>query len=233
LAIGESRTFPVEFNGSTGEDVVDEVHAEGYTKEGTRVTAQASWTVVMIHPRTPYDLLGAIDEELIDVEFRGRGYCSGPAIKLKITNNLNVTIEIKVTPGLILINSGSGQNMITADGGTFLYIAPQTEIDFDIEGYCLDLQKDAPSGKETLSTQTDPGTYGEDVVRLMKSLEDIPARKWEVSSGAIQIALWVITDDISEEDIRIDHSSEDVEDAKWLLENAGINISGKRLFQEG
>ncbi len=231
LAVRENRTFFIEFNGSTGEDVVNEVRVEGYTEEGAHVRDQASWTVFMIRPLARYDLLSAIDEELIDVEFRGTGNCSGPVIKLKITNNLNVSIEIKTTPGLILINTGSGQNMITADGGTFLYIAPQTEIDFDIEGYCLDLHKDNPSSKETFSTQTDSGTYGEDVVRLMESLEGIPSSQKSIE--AVQIALWVITDDISEGDLRIDYSTGDIEDAEWLLENAGIDTAGKKLFQKG
>lgn len=230
LPVNESRTFSIEFSGSTAGEVINEVHVDGYTEKGRHVWDQASWTVVMTRER--YDLLDAVDEGLVDAEFSGTGDCGGEVIKLKITPKLNVSIEIKITSGFILINSGSGQNMIVAET-CYLAVGPEIEFNLDIEAYCLDLHKDNPSSKETFSIQTDPGTYGEDVVRLMKSLEDISFRESRVSSSAIQIALWVIKDDVSEEDIRIDYSTEDIEDAKWLLENAGIDTSGKKLFQKG
>jgi len=225
LQVNESRKFSIEFSGSTAEEVVNEVHVDGYTEKGRHVRDQASWTVVMTRER--YDLLDAVDEGLVDVEFRGTGYCFGDAVKLEITPKLDVSIDVEITPGLILINSGSGQNMIVAEA-MIVTVKLGVELDFDIEAYCLDSHKDNPSSKETLSMQTDPGAYGEDVVTLMKSLEGVPSAQKSII--AVQIALWVITDDISEEAIWIDYSSGDIEDAKWLLENAGIDTAGKKLF---
>ena len=225
MAVNESRTFSIEFIGSTAEEVVNEVYVDGYTEKEQHVWNQASWTVDITHAR--YDLLDAVDEGLVDAESRGTGYCAGDCIKLRITPKLEFTIDVEITPGLILINSGSGQNMIVAEA-RIVTVKPGVELDFDIEAYCLDSHKDNPSSKETLSMQTDPGPYEEDVVTLMESLEGVPSA--QKSIGAAQIALWVITDDISKEDIRINYSTGDIEDAKWLLENAGIDTSGQRLF---
>ena len=224
LAVKQSRMFLIEFNGSIMEEVVNKVRVDGYTEKGWHVWNQDSWTVVII-----YDLLYAVDEKLVVVKFSGTGYCSGDSIKLKITPKLDVSIEIEITPGLILINSGSGQNMIIAEA-SFITVKPEVELDFDIEAYCLDLHKSNPSSKETLSIQTYPGTYGENVLKLMKSLENVTDS--QKLFCAIQIALWVITDDISIEDIRIDYSVSDIGDAEWLLENAGIDTIGKKLFQK-
>lgn len=230
LSVNESRTFFIEFNNSIEENLINKVLVEGYTKKGWRVHNQYSWTVAMIAEEIMmYNILDAIDEKLIDVEFRGMGFCSGKAIKLKITPKIDFSIKIKVTPGLILINSGSGQNMIVAEA-SITTIKPEIDCNLEIETYCLDSDKSNPSSYEILSIQTDSGTYGGDVVRLMKSLENISFRSYYFSVQSIQIALWVITDDISEEDIRIDYSYEDIEDAKWLLENAGVDITGKNLF---
>lgn len=228
LAVNESRTFSIEFSGSTAEEVVNEVHVDGYTEKGRHIWDQASSTVVITRGR--YDLFDAVDEGLVDVEFRGTGYCSGDAVKLEITPKLDVSIDVEITLGLILINSGSGQNMIVAET-RIVTVKPDVELDLDIEAYCLDSHKPNPSSKETLSVQTDPGAYGEDVVALMESLEGIPSSQKSIE--AVQIALWVITDDISEGDLRIDYSTEDIEDAEWLLENAGIDTAGKKLFQKG
>ncbi|MFQ6095883.1 MAG: thioester domain-containing protein, partial [Candidatus Bathyarchaeia archaeon] len=127
-----------------------------------------------------------------------------------------------------LVNSGSGQNMIVAESDT-LTVKPEVELELDIEAYCLDLHKENPSTEETFTIQTDPGVYGEDVINLMKSLEGVPIS--QRSYDAVQIALWVITDDVSREDIRIFFSEQDIDDAKWLLEKAGIDTAGKKLFQ--
>lgn len=230
LAVNESRTFFIEFNDSIEGDLINKVLVEGYTKKGWRVHNRDSWNVDIISEEIMmYNILDAIDEKLIDVEFRGMGFCSGNAIKLKITPKIDVSIKIKVTPGLILINSGSGQNMIVAES-SITTIKPEIDFDLDIEAYCLDLNKPNPLSNEILSIRTDSETYGEDVVKLMKSLENISFRLNLFSIQSIQIALWVITDDVSKEKIRIDYSSKDIEDAKWLLENAGIDITGKKLF---
>jgi len=225
LAVNESRTFFVEFVASTAGELVNEFSVDGYTEKGRHVWDQASWAVDITHRR--YYLLAAVDEGLVNTEFRGTGSCAGDCIRLRITPKLEFTIDVEITSGLILINSGSGQNMIVAEERT-VTVKPDVELDFRIEAYCLDSHKRNPSSKQTLSVQTDPGSYGEVVVELMKSLEDAPGAQKSIC--AIQIALWVITDDISKEDITINYSTEDIEDAKWLLENAGIDISHKRLF---
>jgi len=199
--------------------------------ENAKVILETAYGNISIHLLAPpYDLVKAVDKGLIEVEFRGKDACAGDVIRLKIKPKLEVSIDIEIEPGLILINSGVGQNMIVAEKDT-VTVKAEVGLELDIEAYCLDPHKDNPSTNETLTMQTDPVTYGEVVVDFMESLVDVP---WDKKSvDAVQIALWVITDDITRDDIRIFFSEQDIEDAKWLLENAGIDISGKRLFQEG
>lgn len=174
-----------------------------------------------------YTLAEAIDSDKISVEISGTGYSSGQSMRIKINSNLNMIINITLKPGIVLANSGSGQNMITAESKT-IKVKPKIEVDIEIEAYCLDAHKDNPSSSETFSIQADSGKYGEDAIKLLQSLEDVSDYKKSVI--AIQIALWVITDDISREDIAFDFSEEDINDAKWLLENVEIDISNKKLF---
>jgi len=228
LAVNESRAFYVEFKGPIKDKIFNKVRADGYTEEGYHVWSTDVWTLTTIVSES-YDLIDAINKDIVDVEFRGTGYCAGDVIKLRITPKLEITVNIEITPGLVLINSGLGQNMIIAESRT-ITVKPGIELDLNIEAYCLDLHKDNPSSSESFSLRTDPGTYGEDVIKLMMSLTDAPRTQKPVA--AVQIALWVITDDISIGEISISFSLEDIRAAKWLLENAGIDISRKRLFQE-
>jgi len=198
--------------------------------ENARVILEAAFGDISIYTlATPFNLVDVVDRGLIEVEFRGKGACAGDAIRLKITPKIEVSIDVEIEPGLILVNSGAGQNMIVAEENT-VTVKVEIELELDIEAYCLDSHKDNPSNDETLTMQTDPGKYGEVVTEFMQSLGDTPSERRSVD--AVQIALWVITDDISREEIRIFFSEQDIQDAKWLLENAGINTSGKRLFQQ-
>ncbi len=198
--------------------------------ENARVILEAAFGDISIYTLAPpLNLVDVVDRGLIEVEFRGKGACAGDAIRLKITPKIEVSIDVEIEPGLILVNSGAGQNMIIAEENT-LTVKVEIELELDIEAYCLDSHKDNPSNDETLTMQTDPGTYGDVVTEFMQSLGDTPSERRSVD--AVQIALWVITDDISREEIRIFFSEQDIQDAEWLLENAGIDTSGKRLFQQ-
>jgi len=214
----------------TKHELTESFQIEEEDIENARVVLETAFGEVSIYVLSdPLDLVDAVDRGLIEVEFRGTGACAGEVIELKVTLNLDVSVDIETEPGLILVNSGVGQNMIVAEEDT-LTVKVEVELEVEIEAYCLDSHKANPSDEETLHLETDPGTYGEVVVELMQSLRGAPSERRSVK--AVQIALWVVTDDVSRDDIRFYFSEQDVEDAGWLLENAGIDISGKRLFQE-
>jgi len=179
-----------------------------------------------------YTLNEALKQEHIDLVFRGTGYCAGDATKLKIKNSFKVSIDLEIEAGTVLINSGSGQNMIVAETTT-LRIKPELELEFYIESYCLDLHKDNPSLSETFNIFLGTAEYSEDAVRLMQSLKDVPVEYKSISG--VQIALWVIIENPSRSEVdRVFGVSESsLEDAAWLLSNIGIDPNQKRLFSEG
>ncbi|MFX1513022.1 MAG: hypothetical protein ACFFCQ_10580, partial [Promethearchaeota archaeon] len=173
-----------------------------------------------------YLLVEATDEGLVNAEFQGTGYCSGDSIEMKIESEVEFEIEVEIEVGWVLINSGSGQNMIIAEE-LIITLKPKVEIERRIEAYCLDIEKDNPSSQESFSLQIDTGIYGSEVVELLESLKTAPEERKSIE--AVQIALWVLQDDVI--DIPFSYSESDVLDAKWLLENVGIDVSGRRFFQ--
>lgn len=227
LTRSESKTFTIEHTGLDINEEIIEVYANGYSREGERVENSDSWTPTIFGGC--YDIVDVLEKGYVSIEFRGTGYSSGEAIEVKVTPKIKFSIEITIESGLFLINSGFGQNMIIAETIT-IKVKPKIELNFDIEVYCLDLDKDNPTRSETFYIRTDAGSYQEDVNVLIESLEDVPSKNKSVT--AIQIAVWVITEDISREEIPFDYSDDDIDDAKWLLENAGIDTSDKTLFRE-
>jgi hypothetical protein len=179
-----------------------------------------------------FDLIVALSDEGISITLRGRGGCSGDTIDLKIRSDLEVSVDLKVEPGTILINSGSGQNMVIAEART-LRLEPEVEVELTIEAYCLDMHKDNPSSSEVFTVSEGYEGYCPEAVELMLSLGDV---SWEHKSVlGIQLALWAVIEDPSRDEvegiIRVNQS--DFEDAMWLLENMGIDPNEKRLFIEG
>jgi hypothetical protein len=177
-------------------------------------------------PPPRYTLIDAAEQEIVTAEFLGTGYCSGDVIQMKVESEVEFELEIEIKPGWILINSGSGQNMIIAEELT-VTVKPGIKLDMKIECYCLDIDKTNPSSQETLSLRDDPGTYGPKVAELMRFTRTAPATR--KSLKAVQIALWVLLGDVSR--IPLTHSESDILDAKWLLENIGMDVSERTIFQ--
>jgi hypothetical protein len=178
-----------------------------------------------------YTLAEALDEDVVDARLSGRGYCAGDAIKLEVKTELKVSVDLEIESGTVLINKGAGQNMILGETST-VRIKPQLEVDVSLEAYCLDMYKDNPSSSEVFKVAYDAEGYGEDALKLMESLENVP---WEHKSiSGVQIALWVIIEDppMSEVENIFTVTESYLEDARWLLENIGVDPDQKKLFTE-
>jgi hypothetical protein len=176
-----------------------------------------------------YTLSEAIDQDFIVSTIVGTGYCAGDAVDLKVEVDLDVSIDLEIESGTVLVNSGSGQNMIVGQSKVFR-VEPKIEVEVTVESYCLDMHKDNPSSSETFIVLLDLGEYSEDARKLMQSLEEVP---YEYKSVAgVQIALWAVTDNPSREDVdRIFTVTESyLEDAAWLLQNIGIDPNSKKVF---
>jgi hypothetical protein len=175
-------------------------------------------------------LLDAFTEEGITICLSGRGYCSGEAVNLKVKLEIEPSLDLKIESGTILYNSGDGQNMIVAETST-VRVEPGIEVEVKIETYCLDMHKDNPSQEETFTIYLDH-EYAVDAVKLMNSLSRV---SWEHRTvKAIQLALWAIIDDPTQSEVSqiFRFSDSDLEDAAWLLDNVGVDITQKNLFNE-
>lgn len=180
-------------------------------------------------PTETYSLIDATEKDIVSAEFRGTGYCSGDSIELRIKSKVENRVSIEIKLGWILINSGAGQNMITAEERTFT-VEPKAELEVTIEAYCLDIHRNNPSTVETLMLQNDTGVYQPEVAKLMEFVKTAPEMRRSIS--AVQIALWILLGDISEDDVLIDFSYTDIADAKWLLDNMGVNVSERKILRE-
>jgi len=178
-----------------------------------------------------FDLSVALSDEGITITLRGRGSCSGDTIDVEIKSELEVSVDLKVEPGTILINSGDGQNMIIAES-SIIRLEPEIEVEVKLEAYCLDMDKDNPSPSEIFTVSEGDELYCTEAMELMLSLDEV---SWEHKSVlSVQLALWAVIDDPSREEVEsiLRVSDSDFEDAMWLLENIGINPNEKRLFME-
>lgn len=177
------------------------------------------------------DLSATLSDEGITITLRGRGGCSGDTIEVKIKSELEISVDLKVEPGTILINSGEGQNMIIAES-SIIRLEPEIEIDINFEAYCLDMHKDNPSTSEVFTVYDGAEGYSSDAKKLMLSLGGV---SWEHKSIlGVQLALWAVIEDPSRDEVGniLRVSDSNLEDAMWLLENIGIEPNEKRLFME-
>jgi len=225
----ETRQFETTLDWCAHQCSVIEAYVVGYLANGTQVSANCSCDIGDCIHGGSHELPFAISEDFVSCEMTGRGYCSGLAVRLRLTSNLNLTIDVEIKPGWVLINSGSGQNMILLEQRT-IEVDVDVDVDVNLEGYCLDLDKGNPSYSQNFSIVTGANPYGEDVDTLLEYLAGLSSSEYSVISA--QLAIWVLTDDIAENEIPFDYYQHDIEDARELLEGAGFDVSGKNLFQE-
>jgi len=74
--------------------------------------------------------------------------------------------------------------------------------------------------------------YGLDVQKLMKCVDRAPRGRKTLK--AMQVALWVVLENVSRRDIRIfpPPSDSDVCNAIWLLRNSGLKVEDYELYRE-
>ncbi len=181
----------------------------------------------------------AIKNDWVKVErIYGVGSSSGDSIMIDVKRVVNYTLEIEIEVGREITTSiSSEQNMairrIKGKPMDATRYEPAVKITLDtqeiktyiLEAYCLEFDKDNPSGQNRFSI----GGINTEIKKIFNAADELPDAG---SIAAIQIAIWVMTDDISRQDIeeKLDISEGDIQNAKTLLETAGVDISHKRLF---
>jgi hypothetical protein len=195
-------------------------------------------TLVPASTITPkYTLSDAIENNSIRAKTNGNGASSGDSISLEITSLTSQTIEITVPKGTVLFASDGSQNMvirkvrgIAKDSERIIPVSKivldssETQI-FILEAYCMNFHKKNPSSETEFAfgTLADPN-----ILKILNALDNLSS---DITSiGAIQTAIWIVTDDISMKELedRFPIEQKDIDNAKVILEEAGINMTSKR-----
>ena len=187
-------------------------------------------------PIEKYTLKEAIDKGLVEAEITGMGASSGDSINLELTRLTPYTIEIEVPKGTVLLASDMAQNMVVykvrgKPGITWIRHVSKIVLDssepqtFILEAYCLDFHKENPSS----STKFSVGTLADP--RILRIL-DVADTFHIASVGAIQTAIWIVTDDVSVKELidRFPVAPEVIDNAMFILREANIEYDFDRLF---
>ncbi len=169
----------------------------------------------------------------IEGGFEGTGSSSGDSVTLKAKGTLKFSVCPGVQPGMVLANANAAaQNMVLArvsgvpDGVflkpvTELRFEPGVEAEYAFEAYCLNFEKDNPSGSDRFLVE---GTAPEAVLKILSA----PGSSIE----GRQLAIWAVTDNISTKDARDKFQSTDADlaAARAILQSAGLTADRYRLF---
>lgn len=183
----------------------------------------------------------AIQQGLVQAEFQGRGASSGDSILLRLANLTTTRLEVAIAPGTVLKSvSGAVQDMVVervrgipAGERSFrpvdrIVLAARATTEYILLAYCLNFERANPRADSRFSVTV--AEYPE-VQRLFAILFQAPPAQRTV--GAVQTAVWVITDDVSRRQLqaRFPATESDIAGARQLLELAGIEVSTRRLFR--
>jgi hypothetical protein len=189
---------------------------------------------------TKITLSDAISQGLIQATFNGNGHCAGECIKLTIKSQ--VTYPLEITPptlGTVLMPTASGaQSMVILQfqgidhGSTYtpetsMELTDQTPVTYVFRAYCLEFHKANPSSSDQFTMS---GTANPDVIKILNTIATLPSPVTDIQ--AVQTAIWVVTDNISQQDLNKAFPSgvSEINNVKTILQAAGIDTSGKALF---
>ena len=211
------------------------------TLQVTDNRGQTNTSEVTVSVTVPqYSFADALANGYIEARFSGTGSCSGDCIELHIKRLVNFTIEVEPPEmGIELKNSGSAQDMVILelkgkDEGDGTY-DPSIDIDltstndtvYVFSAYCLNFHRANPGWGDTFQIQ---GSANADILKVFNALDDLPSSVTDIS--AIQTAIWVITDNVTRDELRstFPDGLSQVENARTILNAAGIDTTSKALF---
>jgi HEAT repeat protein len=189
----------------------------------------------------PTTLKNAIIEELVDATFEGTGTTSGPSIVAKIRNKTDRDLSIATSGTVLKSKDPLVQDMIVKRAqervqGIWDWIEPlETGLvdcitlspgevaTYILDAYCLNFNRATPHESDRFSVEGEPPA---ELKQLFSILGQVPAK--QASEEAVQVAIWVITDNITLNELNARFPTagpNDVENARALLDKAGIPSS--------
>lgn len=210
--------------------------------EGDYAGTGYSWSFTTI-TRPVFGLPDAIEQGLITAKFQG---WSRSVVIIELANLSDSEMEISVPEGLVLRSSIAGEaNMVLerVEGRTTkitkgwinyyetskIVLDPAEEKKYVLDAYSLECHKEDPGYDSTLSIrEVDPNMQN-----ILATLEALPDGTTDTNS--VQTAIWVSTDNITrtEVDGLLAFREKYILNARTILQEAGVDISSKRLFAQG
>jgi hypothetical protein len=170
----------------------------------------------------------------------GGGISSGDSITIQFKSLVDYTIKIFVVEGQFLLAEGDAQNMVIKEvrgiplsgGFSFLprsqiVLSPYQANTYLFSAYCVNFHKPNPTNATVFSLS---GLAAPDIIKVLEVVDILPSNVTSVA--AIQVAIFVIVDDVSKDELdeRFSVEAVDILNAKIILETVGIDISQKKLF---
>jgi len=150
----------------------------------------------------PVQLSVALSSGNVTLTARGDNYSSGMgAVVGTLRNNTSVelNINVSITEGLYLRNTGAGQNMVATGvflkGGRFsriganrfIKVSAGANVEIEIEAFCADMDRANPASTESFSTEAIPSA----IVAISSSISRYIADNFELDlTLPVQIAVW-------------------------------------------
>jgi len=213
--------------------------------EGNYAETGYSWSFTTT-ARPVFDLPDAIEQGLITAKFQG---WSRSVVIVELANLTDSEMEISVPKGLVLQSSIADKaNMVLEDVrgvissisrgflSTINYsltskivLDPAEEKKYLLSVYSLESPKNNPGYNTMLSM----GEVDPNMQNILGTLEALPSGT--TLPDSVQTAIWVYTNDITrtELDDLLTLREKYILNARTILQEAGIDISSKRLFAQG
>jgi hypothetical protein len=197
-------------------------------------------------PTPKYSLSEAVAAGYVEANITGYsglgaifGTSSGDSIIVNIKRLVSYTIEIDPIPtGTLLVTSGNAQNMAVLklrglEAGLGYYTRDRILLDTPtatqwlFSGYCVNFHKSNPTSTTIF---TESGSADANVIKIFNILNQLPSNV--TTNGAIQTAVSVVTDNVSRNELQSTWPSfvSEIQNARTILEKAGIDISNAQLF---
>lgn len=198
-----------------------------------------------IYTPPSYTLSEALAQGLIKVDVKGHtsgslgGVSSGDVIVIEFLRQLQEIIEIVVPQGATFISTdpdkqnmviyrlkGRSPSMSGYDPADQIILTNDDWQKFLFEAYCLDMHKDNIFSSTTFTVGD---VASPQIVAMLAAAEELKA-----DITAIQVAIWVLNDDPTREELqkRFQTNDTDIHMARIILDSVNLDARSKKLFAD-
>jgi len=187
-------------------------------------------------PDTEEDLADLVRQGRVEAQTTGIGIQS---ISVSVRRKVPYPLHVRIPAGTFFVcGGGSAQNMV-ATSATSLVLGNDNRRTVSPDVACANLRRAIPDADNRFSVRSSP--YKKDLAKLMPTVEQA-----RVSFPVRQAAVWIITDNADYDDLgtlvtrrvgaggsgRRTIDAADTARAMQLIEKAGLNLRGRRIWRD-